>query len=61
MKKRNLTNDLAEERLAFSFKKEEVSSEKIKTHWDKIAARIAEIDKNEKSADHQAAGENKRP
>lgn len=37
MKRDNTSEDEIEEKQLFSFKKEEISSEKIKMHWQKIA------------------------
>ncbi|MBE9601516.1 hypothetical protein [Pedobacter sp. MC2016-24] len=41
MKRNNPSEEEAEDKLPFSFRKKEVSSEKIEKHWQRIVAQIA--------------------
>jgi len=42
MKTKNLPETLEKEKLPFGFKRQPVSDEDIRKHWDRIATRISE-------------------
>lgn len=52
----NTAEDENKEKLPFSFKKKEVSDDKIAAHWQKIAAKLLEKDVN---SDRKSDGKDK--
>jgi len=54
MKNKNLPEEIEKEELPFSFKRQKVSAEEIKQHWERIASIIANAKQSAQQPNHNS-------